>query len=577
MKFSTKLILASLTATSLQAKDKTSIYAPKLFISVDGAQPADLEWMINQKIVKGELASLKRKGVWVEKAEPIATTLTAPSHASIITCSPPAVHGIYSNTFRANGKTVSGFAAPLKAETFWQSAQRQGKTVLSISYPAADGASPERSPNWGVTYPDSKQISNGIFWEVPLTKSQPVTGQLVVTLNPETQETATIVLRWDSPRGHKNPMIAIQNPAPTWTRLQSSADLPAPHGQLITQELQGPHQGRYRAIQVIKLSAQNNRLRLFVSGATYTNAYPEAFLRFLESKNLFWPETNFKPLQNDPDVSPVLYTQIMGMIDRYLTTVAEISVRQFKPDIVLFYQPLVDSLGHASELNLPRPLGTKTKGNATKNIVTQAYKVAYRQVDKNISSLAKNAEIVMVVGDHGMEPTHTQLNIRKAMEGFSDRLITMGSGALALLYASKGEVSNRVTEAAKSHLLSLNFQGQQAVGEVLIKDPESPWNYGEAQLAVMAGPGFWFSLDPSGEDLFTPAVALGTHGHSAQLPTMATMMAWRTPKDSRQTIPRLSLIDAIPTFSDRLDLTPPKDCRGTVVPALKPAQRKVVR
>src|SRR5262249_50631697 len=69
----------------------------------------------------------------------------------------PDATGIVSNTMldrsKPFGATVSGFDAPIRADTLWEAARRQGKRVGVIFFPGADGTSPARTADWALNWP----------------------------------------------------------------------------------------------------------------------------------------------------------------------------------------------------------------------------------------------------------------------------------------------------------------------------------------------------------------------------------------------------------------------------------------
>ncbi|HEY6928431.1 MAG TPA: alkaline phosphatase family protein, partial [Thermoanaerobaculia bacterium] len=106
----------------------------------------------------GGFRRIAERGFVAERAIPPTPALTAVSHITIATGALPSATGIVSNTMldrsKPFGTTMSGFDAPIRADTLWEAAHRQGKRVGSMLFPGADGKTPARSADWGMTWPD---------------------------------------------------------------------------------------------------------------------------------------------------------------------------------------------------------------------------------------------------------------------------------------------------------------------------------------------------------------------------------------------------------------------------------------
>jgi phosphodiesterase/alkaline phosphatase D-like protein/predicted AlkP superfamily pyrophosphatase or phosphodiesterase len=137
--------------------------APKVvLISLDGATDSIVDKYLASGVLdaKTGLGLLKAKGVAATDNETITPSITAPSHIAIATGSTAVNNDINNNTFSlvANPFTfnTSGFAAPIGGYTYqfgidpaetntpsatpiWQTLQAAGKSVVSATFPGADG------------------------------------------------------------------------------------------------------------------------------------------------------------------------------------------------------------------------------------------------------------------------------------------------------------------------------------------------------------------------------------------------------------------------------------------------------
>jgi hypothetical protein len=135
--------------------------APKtVVISLDGAKPDLIEKYLKTGVLpkhKG-LGELCERGVVARQNVTATPSLTAVSHIAIATGSTAVNNDIPANIFHAVatpiGRTISGFAAPIggydlnplgpsaapTAEPLWVRLRKAGKTVVTATWPGADGA-----------------------------------------------------------------------------------------------------------------------------------------------------------------------------------------------------------------------------------------------------------------------------------------------------------------------------------------------------------------------------------------------------------------------------------------------------
>ena len=93
------------------------------------------------KLPAGAFRRLAARGFHAVRSIPPTPSLTAVSHITHVTGALPEVTGIVSNLMRDFSRpfprTISGFDAPIRAETLWQAARRQGKRVGVMLYGVA--------------------------------------------------------------------------------------------------------------------------------------------------------------------------------------------------------------------------------------------------------------------------------------------------------------------------------------------------------------------------------------------------------------------------------------------------------
>jgi hypothetical protein len=574
-----------------QAKGSTAF-----FITIDGLQPE-----LAQKIeAAGRLNAPKGLG-WLlrdsavsREAKAIVTPITAASHMSIITCTPPSRHGVVSNLFLKDGQRVSGFAVDPATEPFWLAARRQGKTVLSLVYPGVDGATERRRADLGLGYPLEallpapmtlnwrlSSLAAAVGWALPKElKAQKglKEASLDVVLNPETQETRklfVLVAGIGTPNTElivastKNitkgslGRLAVGDPGRRFLDLFFLEE--RPDSGLV---------GVKRRVMLRAYAPDAETIRLYVSRATYNQAYPESLRRRLDALDLVWPDDGIK--DESIPLSPTEWVESKAITDRFISEVARVVVPETKPDIVLFYQPLIDSLGHEFASILPQPFDPK---NADE--VTQAFTTGFGIIDANLSSLLTTvgeASPVMAMGDHGMDAVFKGVNVAALLGrgGVQDGIILSG-GDLLLVYpktrgvATDVEQAQAVGQRLRDKLRQTQYEGRQVLGfsaarrdyaaVVPDEDYRREWPYGEAVYALAAREGLVLQFKPASSELFVDAPRRGSHGKMVKA-DMTTMLIAKGKGIGRQDLGPLSLLDAVPTFSKLLGIRPPKDCIG---------------
>ena len=550
-----------------------------VMISIDGLQHRYIKAAIDAGVASAPrgFAWMANGAAFSAEAYPVVTTLTAPSHVSTLTCSFPAQHGVIANTFMAGGQKLSGFNSEVKTETLVEAARRQGKTVISIAYVSVDGQNPRRTADFGVSYPDTKYVPQNDTqiwqWET----LAPATGwvlrggtttalreaKLAIVLNPVTHERRELnALVEKTAAGYELTLDADKDLTNGVTiTLTATAVVPPSTPVFFTEEApESPLRGYRRRVD-LRAAVDGTALKVFVAGSSYNYAQPESFRKWLDGQDLVWP-TKFAVLEQK---DPVGFVEEAAIVDRFLATVAQKAVAQYPNDLVLFYQPLIDTVEHAFEAKLPQPFNPKAT-----DPISQAYAHAIAIVDANVSALltaAGDDRTVMLMGDHGMEPMQKTLNLSAIMTVDRDKVDVVTSGSLALVYA-KG--TDPMATAAADHYGDLLAQALDKLsplgkpslsGQARKSVTSGDWNYGEAVWAFMAGEGLWFAWSLE-TDPVLPTKAFGMHGQSTFVKTMATGLFLKGPGVSAQNLGQISLIDAVPTLVDLLGIQAPRDCRG---------------
>ena len=183
--------------------------SPAYFISIDALQPVLLKAAADGGVLKGRhgFSWLLAGALVYDRALPLVT-LTAASHISTITCTPPSRHGIVANAFLKGGAEHNGFTEPFRQEPLWRSAMRQGKKVLTLGYVGADNTAAERHADFTLSFPDEtllgpeqrlswqvEQLPAAVDWTLP-EEMAAASGlretTLTIVLNPQSGERRTL-------------------------------------------------------------------------------------------------------------------------------------------------------------------------------------------------------------------------------------------------------------------------------------------------------------------------------------------------------------------------------------------------
>ncbi len=119
---------------------------PVLLISIDGLQPADVIEADKRGINIPNLKRFVKEGSYASGVVGVLPTVTYPSHATLITGTSPAKHGIINNTtfdpLQINQGGWYWYARDIKVPTLWDAAAKAGLTTANIHWPVSvDAAS----------------------------------------------------------------------------------------------------------------------------------------------------------------------------------------------------------------------------------------------------------------------------------------------------------------------------------------------------------------------------------------------------------------------------------------------------
>ncbi len=538
-----------------------------VLVSYDGVG-ADLAWgWIHDGLLSQPdgIMAMVHHGLAARRMRMVDPTLTAVNHISLVTGALPEVTGIVSNRFHLPGTpitaSVSGFSAPIHAETLWQAARRQGKRVGVLTWPGADGTSSARRGDFGLIWP-----------------SRPIAAARIVELRPADAGVGsplpsndgaaprvwkvTVTLRRAAPASVSFELIAIDG-TPNGIRSYDTVAIvrpgsgePAVLGRdrwfsltVMAKASADPKPFQYGSwCKVLHLDRRTGAVRLYEGDVYRVIGYPAAFQEAIASHIGFWPgppnnrELSRWWLDMSQGIDLETYLQQLERLDRYLDRVAAYVIGHERFDLLLAYHPTPDEFEHAALLVDKRQWGW-SPGSAL--AASEGMKRVARSFDQSVASMASlldpARDDLVVVSDHGHMPLFDFVKINQALANAGlltidtshrhlrpsakSLVVATTSGGCAHLYVNlegrtpggvvaQGDADRVLRRAAKA-LADIDADGQPVVDRIYTRVQaaqiglDSP-NSGD--LIVFLKPGYAASSRLGGK-VVTPSAEYGEHGY----------------------------------------------------------------
>ena len=397
---------------------------------------AGADWIVDEFLARGvlpadgALARMSRSGVRAEAMIPINVASTSPAHIAMFTGAYPERTGIVANTFLLPGDTVargsSGFNAPIKAETLWHAAMRQGKRVICATAVAADNATPDRvctltfgygkemlrpSVVWLVAGEDQWQLGDQKFERVRALKASANSpGQLeykfksgvvplyalAVDRSHDGQENFDAIVL-DRDRDLSNGYVGLFREG-DWASIDFSID--------------GHRLGSW--IRGLALKPDLTQASVYLGEVSSIPGAPEEFVKDLEASVGFWPSDGDNSNQNKGLISEQVWFEQVERLTRYLKNITLANLKQPAWDLLFTYLPIIDDVEHRYLLRDPRQPDYDAEDGARRVRFAQRVEWAYQQADRVLKEwmdAAPPETNFIIVADHGMVPVHTTIRL----------------------------------------------------------------------------------------------------------------------------------------------------------------------
>jgi predicted AlkP superfamily phosphohydrolase/phosphomutase len=569
-------------------------------VSYDGVG-ADLAWgWLEDGVLDNPdgVSGMVSEGTAARRVRMVDPTLTAVNHIALVTGALPQASGIVSNYFHPAGapitRGISGFSAPIEAETLWQAARRRGKRVGILTWPGANDSTPARGGDFGLTWPARPLAASAIdeldparassasvlasndglparVWTVPvkLPGSKPEVVSFTVTVVDGDPDGLAI---YDT--------VAVQGPATDEVQL-----LGRDHWFALSFSAKGPgedHAYTYGAwCKVLRLDRERGSIRLYLGAVNRTYAYPQAFAERLSAAVGPWPGVPDGQMLSQwwldmgKGIDLDTYLEQGKRLDRWLDAVAGEVIAHERFDLLLAYHPTPDEYEHAA-LILDKRQWAWSPGSEL--AAHEGLKQVGRSFDRSVASLwgflNPRRDTLVVVSDHGLVPLYDEVKINQALatEGLVTTVESNGrprpaadtpmlaytSGGCAHLYLNlegrepggvvKPNAAPELLRRAARVLADLSSGGEPVVERIFTREQAARIGLDSANsgdLIVFLRPGYAASAALGGK-VIEPTRYYGQHGYLASHDQLCGIFFARGPEVAHRRLKELQATDIAP-------------------------------
>ncbi|MFK2826085.1 alkaline phosphatase family protein [Bacillus sp. B190/17] len=477
-----KIMTASLLLMSAAFSAPTAAAAETgtmIILSFDGMRHDFAEkYILNGSMP--HLKKLKKEGWHAQNITTVSPSLTAASHASIATGAKPEKTGFVSNEFHYSGRkltnTKDAFEANIRVSPLWKEVKRQGKVTAAVGFP---GSNPKQKneADYSIYYGDilaessyeTLDFNPVAQWKnTPKSFSIPQEAHMKIKLKGN-RDRHIHILAIDSSNNHKK----------DYDRFYLSETPDAHSTNTITAMNTW---GRFplhiedadTAGFIFKLKGSKNDLSSikFYRTAVTTSLIkgPEGFKEAIIKRFGFFPDQDDLPAYKKGWISRKEYEEINENFANWLADASLFIKTEYKPDLLMFYEPHIDLEEHTFLLTDPRQPGYNEKTvEKYETYIQWAYEQADEIIGKTMAAMSENDRL-FIVSDHGMEPIHSRLSPNYELKK---------AGLLKL--NKKGEVdlsqskAYAVASGTTAHIY-INLKGREKGGIVDPKDYEKVQN-----------------------------------------------------------------------------------------------------
>jgi len=532
------------------------------------------------KLTAGGYRRIAERGFFAVRSVPPTPSLTAVSHITHVTGALPQATGIVSNWMldwsKPFGTALSGFDAPVRAETLWEAARRQGKRTGVMLYPGADGKSPERTADWAMIWPGDEPLARARLHLVQASSWEAPEGKPPGSFSPARRLTIAF-----SKTPHSVTFFALDatdDGKVNYDRLrvvpETGPPLEVRPDGWFPVELKRP-EGRTGAwCKLLVLAPDLSKAEIYMGGLYRNAGYPEEFVKTLDERIGFWPGTPDSAVFGAGSTRSEVFLEQAERVAGFLTQAQLLAFSRNDWDLLLMYQPQVDEVSHEFWLTDPRQSGyAPDRAARFAEIVDRGYALADRSLDAIEKGLAPG-DSIFVTSDHGMTAIWREIfpneilrqagvvvvNAEKRIDP-SSAAVAITSGGIAHIYL-KGSSESGLLEKIERLFRDFRVRGEspwerlvrrEDAGSLGLNAPES------GDLILLAKPGYVLARGArEGETLGTPD-HLGAHGYLNVHPQLHATFLAAGPGISRARVPQINSWEIAARVAKTIEMKPPRD------------------
>ncbi|MFK2826081.1 alkaline phosphatase family protein [Bacillus sp. B190/17] len=406
-------VLLTFIPLSASAADKETM----TILSFDGmSQQLTEKYIQNGRMP--HLKKIKQNGTYATNFTTVFPSLTAVSHASMSTGAYPEKTGFVSNSFHHHHTKISdtenAFQAKVAVSPLWKEARKQGKVTATVGFPGSNppnGVKANYAVYYGGVLAESSlhtlHFKTVQGWtDVPTSFSLPKEGHIQLKMLDGKDRYVHILAVDSTDNGQKDydhfylseDRLIDQDDA--FAKLNEWGELPL---RIKGDNLAGfsfKLKGRSKDLSSVKL------YQTAVTTGLITG--PKGFKEELNKRMGFFPVKNDIASFKKGWIARKEYEEIS---ERFVDWIADASLfikSEYRPDLLLLYEPHIDSETHEFLLTDPRQPGYSQRAvHQSEKYIEWAYKKADQVIGKVTASLT-SSDRLFIVSDHGVEPIHSR-------------------------------------------------------------------------------------------------------------------------------------------------------------------------
>ena len=508
-----------------------------VLISFDGVAGERLEQLLADpsKLPLGAFRRLAARGFHAVRSRPPTPSLTAVSHITHVTGALPQVTGIVSNSMldptKPFGTTISGFFAPIRAETLWQAARRQEKRVGVMLYPGADGNGSARTADWMMTWPGDPLVAGKLHvlearaWEpaaaaeTDLSRSFSPARRAAIGFEKTAHSVVFVAIdATDDRRTDYDRLLVVP---------ESGARREIAVGDWFPVEVPSA-EGRTGAwCKLLSLAADLGSAEIYVGPLSRSTGVPREWVRRLDEEIGFWPGVPDDEVFGEGSTRPEIFLEQTDRLVDFLTRADLLAIARTDWDLLLIYQPEVDETSH--EFLLVDPAQSRYTPERSAHFVSyveKSYALAERSLDAIERALAPS-DTLFVTSDHGMTAIFADLAINRVLRDAglvtvdADERVASSSPIVAVTSSGIAHVHRNpradplVVPRAERALREFRVRGESPFDRIVRREDAGDLGLNAAEsgdLIVLAKPGFQF-VSGTGGKAVRESRSYGGHGY----------------------------------------------------------------